>query len=225
MLYVPAFVYLLILISNKVNAAAINWRVSLALLVAAITIYLALTPVSFGLLADMLDSKKIASSHFYVRWISDIFIGLLLYKLIILCRDNFDEGLKSTASWILSAAVVLFFSLELCLASEMIFHSKINTIDTIQTVYIKTALPVLWGVISFVLMWMGMRNKERALRIVSLTLFLVTLVKLFMFDINNIPVAGKITAFFCLGVLLLIISFMYQKVKKIIVDDEAKPKD
>ena len=109
--------------------------------------------------------------------------------------------------------------------SELVFYSRTNTIDVIQTVYIKTGLPVLWGILSFILMWMGMRKKQRTLRIISLSLFLITLIKLFMFDINNIPVAGKIAAFFCLGILLLIISFMYQKVKKIIVDDEAKPKE
>ena len=92
--------------------------------------------------------------------------------------------------------------------------------DHIETVYIKTALPVIWGVLSFVLMWLGMRYKTRVLRIISLTLFTITLVKLFVFDIENIPAAGKIAAFFCLGVLLLIISFMYQKVKVIIADDE-----
>jgi len=129
------------------------------------------------------------------------------------------------AAWVISGAIVLFLSLEFCLLSEVIFYSKANTIDTIQTVYIKTALPVLWGVSSFILMWMGMRNKQKTLRIISLSLFLLTLLKLFLFDINNIPVAGKIAAFFCLGILLLIISFMYQKVKKIIVDDEAKPKE
>jgi uncharacterized membrane protein len=74
-------------------------------------------------------------------------------------------------------------------------------------------------------MWLGMRYKLRVMRIVSLSLFSLTLLKLFLFDIVNIPVAGKIAAFFCLGVLLLIISFMYQKVKKIIVDDKTKAKD
>ena len=84
---------------------------------------------------------------------------------------------------------------------------------------------MLWGLLSFAMMWIGMRNKTRILRIISLSLFTITLIKLFLFDINNIPVAGKIAAFFCLGILLLIISFMYQKVKKIIVDDKDKPKD
>jgi uncharacterized membrane protein len=71
-------------------------------------------------------------------------------------------------------------------------------------------------------MWLGMKYKYRTLRIVSLTLFAIILAKLFMFDIRNIPVAGKIAAFFCLGILLLVVSFMYQRLKKIIIEDEKK---
>jgi uncharacterized membrane protein len=91
--------------------------------------------------------------------------------------------------------------------------------DRIETVYIKTGLPVLWGLLSFAMMWLGMRLKSLTLRVISLTLFSITLLKLFLFDIRNIPPPGKIAAFFCLGVLLLIISFMYQKIKKIVVDE------
>jgi uncharacterized membrane protein len=71
-------------------------------------------------------------------------------------------------------------------------------------------------------MWLGMKYKFRTLRIVSLTLFFIILGKLFLFDIRNIPVAGKIAAFFCLGILLLVVSFMYQRLKKIIIEDEKK---
>jgi uncharacterized membrane protein len=77
-------------------------------------------------------------------------------------------------------------------------------------------------VCSFAFMWLGMRYKYRTLRIISLSLFSLTLFKLFAFDIRNIPVGGKIAAFFCLGVLLLVVSFMYQRLKKIIIDDEKK---
>ena len=119
----------------------------------------------------------------------------------------------------------MFLSLEICLLTIMLFYTPAANIDHIETVYIKTGLPVLWGVLSFALMWLGMRYKTRVLRIISLTLFTITLVKLFAYDIENIPAGGKIAAFFCLGVLLLIISFMYQKVKVIITDDEDKPKD
>jgi uncharacterized membrane protein len=172
----------------------------------------------------MLEHRKIPTIHFLAHWFSAVVVGLLFYKLARLC-SKLDDVTQSTAAWLLSAVIVLFLSLELCLASEQQFYYGAGTIDHIRTVYIKTGLPVLWGVSSFVLMWLGMRNKQRNLRIISLTLFLITLIKLFLFDINNIPVAGKIIAFFCLGVLLLIISFMYQKVKKIIVDDEKKAEE
>jgi uncharacterized membrane protein len=119
----------------------------------------------------------------------------------------------------------MFLSFEICLLINMIFYVPGGDIDHIETIYVKTGLPVLWGITSFILMWLGMRNKARVLRIISLTLFSITLIKLFAFDIENIPAAGKIAAFFCLGVLLLIISFMYQKVKYIITDDAAEPKE
>jgi len=225
MLYVPVFVSLFNLISAKVNGADFNWVLSFVLLACAVALYLALSPVYFSQLQTMLEHPKVSPSHFAAHWLSDLFIAFVFYQLVSLCRDKFDADMKGTAAWILSTAIVLFLSLELCLVSELLFYSKDNTVDVIQTVYIKTALPILWGVSSFILMWLGMRNKQRNLRIISLSLFLLTLIKLFLFDINNIPVAGKIAAFFCLGVLLLIISFMYQKVKKIIVDDEDKSKD
>ena len=223
-LYVAVFVYLFITIAAKVRAD-MKWQFTVGLLVCTIAGYLLTNSAFFGLLQDMLEHGKINGAHFMAHWMAALFIGLLFYKLIILCRDNLDDSLKNAAAWLLSAVVVLFLSLEVCLLSEELFYSAANTVGIIQTVYIKTGLPILWGLLSFALMWMGMRKKLRTFRIISLTLFSVTLLKLFLFDINNIPVAGKIAAFFCLGILLLIISFMYQKVKKIIVNDGPEHKD
>ena len=59
----------------------------------------------------------------------------------------------------------------------------------------------------------------KPLRVAALLVFAFALCKLFMFDIRNIAPGGKILAFILLGVLLLIISFMYQRLKKIIIDD------
>ena len=84
----------------------------------------------------------------------------------------------------------------------------------------RTGYAILWGLSSFILMVVGMRKKVKIVRILSLALFAITIFKLFVFDIRDISEAGKIIAFILLGVLLLIISFMYQKVKKLIVDDD-----
>jgi uncharacterized membrane protein len=225
MLYTPAFVYVYYLVSLKAPALNFNEKIRLGILMVCVTVYLALTPTFFDLQRVMLEQQKISTSHFTAHWIGAIFIGLLFYRITRLCQKTLDEGMKVMFTWLISAAIVLFLSLEVSLLSNLLFYSKVHSIDRIETVYVKTGLPILWGLLSFALMWLGMRYKLRVMRIVSLSLFSLTLFKLFLFDIVNIPVAGKIAAFFCLGVLLLIISFMYQKVKKIIVDDKTKVKD
>lgn len=224
MLYLPAFMYFFSLIAGKVAAVKLNWQIIALKLAFTVLIYLGVMPLFFDLQYTMLVAHKLATSHFAAHWIGAVIILLIFYRLIAICRANMQNYIKPI-SWFLSAAIVLFLSLEVSLLTNLIFYSPATTIGHIETVYVKTGLPVLWGVSSFALMWLGMRYKTRVLRIISLTLFSITLIKLFVFDIENIPAAGKIAAFFCLGVLLLIISFMYQKVKKIVADDEEKPKE
>ncbi len=88
----------------------------------------------------------------------------------------------------------------------------------------KIGFPILWGLASFSFMLLGMRHKLKALRLVSLTLFFITLVKLFLFDIQNISAGGRIAAFLSLGILLLVVSFLYQKLKVLLLDDTPPEK-
>ncbi len=57
------------------------------------------------------------------------------------------------------------------------------------------------------------------MRIIALTLLGITILKLFLFDIRNVSETGKIIAFILLGILILIISFVYQKIKVLVLDD------
>jgi uncharacterized membrane protein len=89
-----------------------------------------------------------------------------------------------------------------------------------ENLYYKAGLSILWGLGSFAMMWLGMKKNFKPLRIISLTLFTVTIAKLFLYDIVNIPPGGKIAAFILLGILLLAVSFMYQRLKKILLDND-----
>lgn len=83
--------------------------------------------------------------------------------------------------------------------------------------------PILWGVGSFLFMTYGMKARLRMVRIIALTLFGVTLVKLFLFDIKGASEGARVAAFISLGVLLLVISFLYQKLKVLLKDDTDAP--
>lgn len=87
---------------------------------------------------------------------------------------------------------------------------------------IKTGYPVLWGAIAFLLLLTGIRKQLRSIRIAALALLGLTIVKLFVYDIRNVSETGKIIAFILLGILILVISFLYQKVKRLVVEDKTE---
>jgi len=223
-LYLPAFMFIFLFVSGKLAHFKLTVTAETILLALTIVTYLVFVQQYFDVQTAILVDHKIDAAHFLAHWAGTVFVLLLFYRLISIIRNNLKDAAKP-ASWLISGALVLFLSLEICLLTVSLFYKPGLQIDHIETIYIKTGLPVLWGIVSFALMWLGMRFKTRVLRIVSLTLFTITLIKLFAYDIEHIPAAGKIAAFFCLGVLLLIISFMYQKVKVIITEDEDKSKN
>jgi uncharacterized membrane protein len=103
---------------------------------------------------------------------------------------------------------------EVHLIVNALFYSQEHSLADIRDSYIRVGWPIVWGLCSFGFMWLGMHYRFKPLRILSLVLFTVTLLKLFLYDIRNIPAGGRIAAFFILGVLLLVVSFMYQRSKK-----------
>ena len=223
LLYTLVFINILTFITQKVKQLQLSWQLVAGMLAVSMALYFLSIPQTIAIQRTILEAHK-NSGHFLAHWVGAIFTGLVLYRLIQLFRIKKAELKESLSffAWILCAAVVLCFSVEFYFLSNTVFYAANNPLSNIENIYIKTGLPILWGLCSFAFMWLGMHFKYRSLRIISLSLFTLTLLKLFIFDISNIPAGGKIAAFFCLGVLLLVVSFMYQRLKKIIIDDEKK---
>jgi uncharacterized membrane protein len=194
---------------------------NMALLGLALFVYLISLPGTIGLQEDLLAHRSFPG-FFTAHWVGASVVLFILYRLTTLYRRGSWKIEEPLFAWSVAIIAVIFLSAEGQMLVNLLFYSPQHPLDELQRVYEKTGLPILWGLCSFVCMWLGMRHKFRPLRIFSLVLFLVTLLKLFLFDIRDIPIAGKIAAFFSLGVLLLVVSFMYQRLKKIIIDNEAK---
>ena len=162
------------------------------------------------------------SNHFIVHWIADILLLWLMYNLIRFFFKRENEGwlaYRSPFTWIAAIGIILLLSIEMYHINMWVNYRNESDWEWWRNLYHKAGLSILWSICSFALMWLGMKHSFRTLRIISLSLFTVTLVKLFLFDIRNIPPGGKIAAFILLGILLLVVSFMYQRLKKIIIDD------
>jgi len=223
LLYTIAFLNIAIAVTGRIKRLQLSPNIIFIMLSACIVLYLACIAKTFTVLEQMLEEHK-NGMHFTAHWLTAFFTAFVLYRLIQLLRKDTTIGKDALIylTWVLCTVTVIYLSAEIHLISNKIFYAADNPLENIKRIYIKTGLPILWGLCSFAFMWLGMHYKYRTLRIISLSLFTLTLLKLFIFDIRNIPAAGKIAAFFCLGVLLLVVSFMYQRLKKIIIDNEEK---
>ncbi len=162
-----------------------------------------------------------AQIHLVVHWITVPGTLLLLYWSVkkLQLAPFFNVNSK-WLTWVTSGLLVFFFSQE----AQHIYiavNYKTEGIPSLKVQYSKAVLTIVWALCSFGFMWLGMRLKNKTLRIISLSLFCMALLKLFFFDLAQLREGGKIVAFILLGILLLTISFMYQKLKKIIIDDGA----
>lgn len=114
----------------------------------------------------------------------------------------FDTALHVTLVWLLSSELINLMDLA---------HSEQSY---------RFGLSILWGTYSFLLIALGIWKKRKHLRVMAIILFGVTLIKLFVYDISALTTIAKTIAFVSLGILLLIISFLYNKYKQYLNDDE-----
>lgn len=122
--------------------------------------------------------------------------------------------------WAASAYIVVLASQELDVAMVLGMGGD-GHLDGAR----RVGYPILWGMGSFAFMWYGMSTRLRTMRIIALGLFALTLVKLFFFDLGALSEGGRVAAFIVLGALLLVVSFMYQRLKGLFIDDGKKPEN
>ena len=111
--------------------------------------------------------------------------------------------------------ILLYISLLWIISSELI--SWMDIMQSAQSY--KLGLSILWGVYSLIIISLGIWKKKKHLRIGAIVLFAITLIKLFFYDISHLDTISKTIIFVTLGILLLIISFLYNKYRNIISGD------
>lgn len=86
----------------------------------------------------------------------------------------------------------------------------------------SAGLSLSLSIAGFVQMGLGMRLHQKLLRMVSLATFGLVLLKLVFDDLWAIPTIGKIIVFIILGLILLILSFLYQKLKDVLFKNDEE---
>jgi uncharacterized membrane protein len=147
-----------------------------------------------------------------IRYISLLFVAAAMIANAIYVKQEYMHArLKKVFDMLLYTALVWICS------SELI---QWLTIAGSEHAY-KLGLSILWGSFSLMMIAIGIWKHKKHLRIGAIALFAVTLLKLFFYDISSYNTIAKTILFVLLGVLLLVISFLYNKYKHIIFDEPS----
>ncbi len=160
------------------------------------------------LMKDISILSNVGINYLIIRYISIIFVGILLiatWKFVL--RDFIKTDFK------LPFDIILIVTICWIASSELLQWLAIA--DAEQSY--KLALSIFWGIYSLILIILGIWKNKKHIRILAISLFGITLIKLFFYDISQLDTISKTIVFVSLGVLLLIISFLYNKYKQKIV--------
>jgi uncharacterized membrane protein len=86
----------------------------------------------------------------------------------------------------------------------------------------KLGLSIIWGVYALLLVILGINRKQKHLRLAAIALFLVTLIKLFLYDLAGAGTITKTISFISLGVILLLVSYLYNKYKDVLFGSDEE---
>jgi len=152
------------------------------------------------------------TNGFYIgiRYISYSFVGITLYSVYRYTIQPFIP--QNSKDLVTAFDCLLYITLIWIASSELIIWLDIMKVSESS----RLGLSILWGSYAVVIIVLGIWKKKKHLRIGAIALFGITLLKLFFYDIRDLDTISKTIVFVSLGVLLLIISFLYNKYKNII---------
>lgn len=155
--------------------------------------------------------------HLVMRYISIPFVLLLFWTSYNYIKKEFINRHIPPEMLLFLFDLGFYFSLWILASSELLHWLDIFDVKD----SFKLGLSILWGIYALLLIILGIYYRKSHLRIGAIVLFALTLAKLFLYDLSDLSTIAKTVVFVSLGVLLLIISFLYNKYKNLIFEENV----
>jgi uncharacterized membrane protein len=218
LLYTMIFWLLLTLINrNRIRNNVLSGACLIGILLLIVVFLIPGLPVLNGLSANYhrYDGNQLYFGVWdvLIRYVVFIVAGVLLYLGKGAVRERIQEPLLHNAWGILIHFVTLS-----CISAEYLHQA---TAIGVNDQY-KLGLSILWGLYALYLIIYGIWKKKKYLRLVAIVLFSITLLKLFLYDLSEAGTITKTISFISLGVILLLVSYLYNRYKEKLFGD-GKP--
>lgn len=178
--------------------------------------FLVLSELIDTALSDYPSSEVITTWNYNFRYVFLPFTLLLLYMVYQYRNSEALQKVKAVNTWLFHVFVLIVLSNEL---THIMVMTHLDKHHYYEKVSYRMGYTVLWGLYSMALIVYGIIKKRKTLRIIAISLFALTLLKLIL-DAMSMTLGYRLIVFIIIGIIMLVVSFMYQKFKPILFGDE-----
>jgi uncharacterized membrane protein len=129
------------------------------------------------------------------------------------CADRHGDPAWRVALWCSGAVSLLYLASVAVVTAFQPGTAETVLLDLPVRQQGQVLVSALWGIAGLGALLAGLRREVRELRIGGLTLLLVTVGKVFLYDLSTLGSVYRVLSFLALGALLLTASFAYQRLR------------
>ncbi len=153
--------------------------------------------------------KMFFVDYFILETFPFFFNSIVTIAAIFLCatflaksEEDVDKGLVKALN-ISGMFLVFWFTI----SGTLKFFEEFSHLNEMKSLVIS----VLWGIYALVLFIAGIAKDSSPARIAGFVMASLTIIKVFLYDLSNLETIYRFLSFVVLGIILLTISFIYQK--------------
>lgn len=170
------------------------------------------THISSSQIATEIISNQIESGFFFVHLLYILPMSYLILKIIP--KSDFIKN--NLAYWVTSLIIVLAFSFELFRTYLLINANNLEEIYTLQNHFSILYLPIIWAILACLFIYFGLKKEISEFNKIGFSLLGIMVLKLYAYDVWQMDNVSRIIAFIILGIILLLSSFTFQRLKNMI---------
>ncbi|WP_415326614.1 DUF2339 domain-containing protein [Chryseobacterium sp. MMS23-Vi53] len=169
--------------------------------------------------------EKINKESFYGIYLMYL-IPLIIIGYNILPKTDFYKS--NYGYWAICGTIVITVSFEIYRLYILGNTPTLSESYQVQKHFSILYLPIIWTVLASIFIYLGLKNNISELNKIGFALIGIMILKLYSYDVWQMDNVSRIIAFIILGIILLLSSFLFQRLKKIIknlVDSKQENKE
>lgn len=221
LLYSIYYIFILLFFRKKMN---ITNDLQTGLIYLFLILIIVNISVSTSSVVTDILSKKLQNS-FYVwhllQWIPFIYVCLK-----IIPATQFHQS--KISYWMISLALIVSISFELHHLYVLTVSKDIPDSYAVKNHFNILYLPIIWTILASLFIYIGLKRNIQEYSRIGFALIGLMILKLYAYDVWQMDNISRISAFIVLGIILLLSSFTFQRLKNIIknmVDTKEKKEE